>query len=417
MSSFLQKATRQHTKDHNSRMVLRTIYDAEEISRADLARLTHLTRTTVSDVVSSLMGQGLVEEVGQKPTAIGRTPTLLSVVDDARHVVAIAINNTEVRGAVINLRGAIQHQAQLPVSGQDGQVVLAQLHLLIESLVNVASSPLLGIGISTPGLIDTQQGVVRRAVNFNWHDLPLREIVQEQHHLPVYIANDSHMMALAEYMFGQHQHTPNLVAVKVGNGIGAGIVLHGQLFASENYGAGEIGHVVVEPNGPRCQCGNRGCLEAVASIPAIVERARQAAQSNPDSLLHQFSDHDPSGSITLDTVLHAFLAGDVAVHTVIAETGRMLGIAVANLVSILGIRRIIITGRIAPFGTPLREIIHEEMHCRVLPDLARAVEIEVLPQGPEAVLLGATALLLTNELGLARLHQRPSLENKEELAA
>ncbi len=416
MNTLLQKATRQHTKDHNSRMVLRTIYDAGEISRAALARLTHLTRTTVSEVVSGLIEQGLVEEVGQGPTTVGRTPTLLSVVDDARHVVAITITNSEVQGAVINLRGAIQHQAKLPIFGQDGQIVLAQLHLLIESLINVAQSRLLGIGISTPGLIDTQQGIVRRAVNFGWHDVPLREIVQERHRLPVYIANDSHMMALAEYMFGQHQHTPNLVAVKVGNGIGAGIVLHGQLFASENYGAGEIGHVVVEPNGPRCQCGNHGCLESVASIPAIVERAREAAQADTDSLLYQLA-NTGAFSMTIDIVLQAFLAGDAAAHTIMAETGRMLGIAVANLVSILGIRRIIITGRIVPFGAALRDIIRKEACCRILPDLAQVVEIDVLPQLPEAVLLGATALLLTNELGLARLHKRSSHEDKEELAA
>jgi predicted NBD/HSP70 family sugar kinase len=416
MNILLQKATRQHTKDHNSRMVLRTIYDAGEISRADLARLTHLTRTTVSEVVSGLIEQGLVEEVGQGPTAVGRTPTLLSVVDDARHVVAVTITKSEVQGAVINLRGAIQHQAQLPVVGLDGQLVLAQLHLLIESLINVAHRPLLGIGISTPGLLDTQQGVVRRAVNFGWHDVPLREIVQERHRLPVYIANDSHMMALAEYMFGEHQHTPNLVAVKVGNGIGAGIVLHGQLFASENYGAGEIGHVVVEPNGPRCQCGNRGCLEAVANIPAIVERAREAAQADTGSLLYQLT-NDGTSSMTIEMVLHAFLNGDATAQAIMAETGRLLGIAVANLVSILGIRRIVITGRIVPFGEPLRDIIREEVRCRILPDLAQVVEIDILPQPPEAVLLGATALLLTSELGLGRLHKRLAHEDKEDLAA
>lgn len=408
---LLQKATRQHTKDHNSRMVLRAIYDAGEISRAHLARRTHLTRTTVSEVVSGLMEQGLVEEVGQGPTTVGRTPTLLSVVDDSRHIVAVNITNADVQGAVVNLRGSIRQQARLPLSGQDGHMVLAQMHLLIESLVNVASSPLLGIGISTPGLTDTNSGVVRRTVNFGWHDLPLRALVQERHQLPVYVANDSHMMALAEYMFGQHQQHPNLVAVKVGNGIGAGIVLHGQLFASDNYGAGEIGHVVVKENGPRCQCGNAGCLEAVASIPAIVQRAQALADADPDSLLHHHAGNGAADTrVTAESVLHAFLAGDAAVRQIIEDVGCYLGIAVANLVSILGIRRVIITGRIAPFGAVLRESIQAEMQRRMLPDLAQATEIEVLAQGPETVLLGAAALLLTNELGLARLLQRQEQE-------
>ena len=119
---LLEKATRQHLKGHNSRLVLRAIYDAGEISRAALARLTQLTRTTVSEVVADLIEQGLVQEVGQGPAGVGRTPTLLSVVDDARSIVAVDITHSEIQGALLNLRGVIRRQARLPLSGQDGRV-------------------------------------------------------------------------------------------------------------------------------------------------------------------------------------------------------------------------------------------------------------------------------------------------------
>ncbi|MBK9712200.1 MAG: ROK family transcriptional regulator [Kouleothrix sp.] len=409
---MLKKATRQHTKDHNSHLVLQTIYDTGEISRADLARLTRLTRTTVSDVVSGLIDQGLVGEVGQAPAGVGRTPTLLSILDDSRHIVAINITASELQGAIVNLRGGIRHRAKLSHIDGDGAAVLDRLLPFIDGLIGVAHSPLLGIGVSAPGLIDATNGIVRQAVNFGWQDLPLRDLLQARYSLPVYIANDGHTVALAEYMFGRRQNAANLVAIKVGQGIGAGIVLQGQLLVGDEYGAGEIGHVVVEENGLPCKCGNAGCLETVASIPAIVHRAQLLAQHDPGSLLLRFT---TSSEITLDTVLQAFQAGDPAVRQIIVTIGRYLGIGVANLIAALGIRHVVITGRIAPFGQVLRDSIRQEVRRRVLPILAQAAEIEIVVQGPDTVLLGTAALLLTNELGLTRL--MPLLPDTADLAA
>jgi len=399
-----KKATRQHTRDHNIRLVLQTIYDSGEISRADLARLTHLTRTTVSDVVSGLIEQGLIEEVGQGPSGVGRTPTLLSVVEHSRYIVAIDVTATELQGAVVNLRGGIEHQARLSLAGPEGNTVLVQLYGFIDRLVDAADSSLLGIGLSTPGLIDTVNGVVRQAVAFGWQNLPLRSLLQTRYHLPVYVANDSHTVALAEYMFGHSQHAANLVAIKVDYGIGAGIVLHGQLFTGDMYGAGELGHMVIEENGLPCKCGNSGCLETLASIPAIVHRAQLLVERDPDALIHRFA-AEPA-AITFDTVLQSFLAGDQAVQQMIAVIGRYLGIGVANVVTILGVRRVVITGRVAPFGQVLRDAIWREVNRRLLPTLAQATEIEIVAQGPDTILLGAAALLLTNELGLTRLLPR-----------
>jgi len=413
MHNLLKKATRQHTKDHNSRLVLQTIYDGGQLSRADLARLTHLTRTTVSEVVGELIEQGLVEEVGQGPSSVGRTPTLLSLVDDSRHVIAVNIMNSELQGAIISLRGVIRHRAQLPLHGHDGSAVLVQLFSFIDGLVKATTRPLLGIGISTPGLIDTTSGIVRRAVNFGWQDLLLRNIVQSHYNLPIYVANDSHMVALAEYMFGQPQSSANLVVIKVGQGIGAGIVLNGQLFSGDDFGAGEIGHVVVLEDGPLCKCGNQGCLEAVAGVPWIIRRAQEIAQVVTDSPLSQYAAE--GRPIDLDAVVEAFGAGDPAVQRVIEEVGRHLGIAVANLVGVLNVRRVVITGRVAPFGPALGEAIRHELRRRVLPALAEATDVDVLAQGPDAILLGTAALLLTHELGLTRLVRREA--PPEEIAA
>jgi len=279
--------------------------------------------------------------------------------------------------------------------------------------VKATDRPVLGIGISTPGLIDTTSGIVRRAVNFGWQDLLLRNIVQSHFNLPIYVANDSHMVALAEYMFGQPQTSANLVVIKVGRGIGAGIVLNGQLFAGDDHGAGEIGHVMVLEDGPLCACGNYGCLEAVASVAWIVRRAQEIAAVVTTSLLSHYVAE--GRAIDLDAVVQAFNAGDLAVRRMIEEVGRHLGIAVANLVGVLNIRRVVITGRVAPFGPALSEAIRQELRRRVLPALAEVTEVEVLAQGPDAVLLGTSALVLTNELGLTRLIRSDT--QAEEIAA
>jgi predicted NBD/HSP70 family sugar kinase len=214
-------------------------------------------------------------------------------------------------------------------------------------------------------------------------------------------------------MFGQSQNSANLVVIKVGQGIGAGIILNGQLFSGDDFGAGEIGHVVVMEDGPLCKCGNRGCLEAVAGVPWIVRRAQEIAQVVTTSPLAQ--QVAAGQAIDLDAVVHAYSAGDPAVRRVIEEVGRHLGIAVANLVGVLNIRRVVITGRVAPFGQTLGDAIRHELSRRVLPALAEATEIDVLSQGLDAVLLGTSALLLTNELGLTRLVRHAP--KTEEIAA
>ena len=442
MDHLLEKATRQHTKDHNSRLVLRTIYDRGEVSRADLARLTQLTRTTISEVVVELIERGLVEEIGHGSVAVGRTPMMLSVVDDSRHVVAVSVSNDEIHGALVNLRGSLRHELRLPLPSREGESalkhqpelapeatessesssrkaeslpsvaaaadyasgVLATIYRVIDELTRSAERPLLGIGINTPGLIDTTSGTVLRTVNFGWEDLPLGGLLHQRYRLPVSVANDSQTLALARYMFGQAPNTPNLVLIKVGRGIGAGIVLGGHLFSGDGYGAGEIGHMVVVENGVLCKCGNRGCLETVASSAVIVAQARALAAADPTSALH--SRASSAEALTIAELAAAAEAGDEALGAIIAEAGRYLAIAVANIVSVLNIRQIVITGRVAPLGDLLGDAIRSELARRALPALVRGTRVEVASVGPDAPLIGAIAPLLTAELGLVRLQRR-----------
>jgi N-acetylglucosamine repressor len=392
---LLEKATRQHTKDHNSRLILRAIYEYDEISRADLARLTRLTRTTVSDVVANLIERELVEEIGHGTSSGGRMPILLRVIDDSRHLIGVNIQDNEVAGAAINLRGVIRQRVCRPLRRSDAEHVLALIYEVIDELVASAPSLWLGIGISTPGLMDTSEEVVRRAVNFGWQDLHLKALIQSRYHLPVYMGNLAHMAALAESTFGGGQTRKNLVVIHIGQGIGAGIILQGELFHGDAYGAGEIGHAVVVENGQLCNCGNYGCLETVAGSRAIVRRVQELA----------CVDHDIADmpAIEFEQVVRDFHAGEPTVEQAIEEAGRYLGIAVAQLISILNVERIVITGPLARFGHRLRDVVAREMLKRSLPVLAQTTEVVVVEEQPDMILLGISALLLKHELGLIRL--------------
>jgi hypothetical protein len=270
----MKKATRQQTKQHNYRLVLKTVYDHTDLSRADVARITRLTRTTVSDIVSGLIEQDLLEERGLGESAGGKPPILLSVKNDARQVVCLDLSNHFFRGALVNLRGEISSQISLPVESPMGERALACVYELIDRLTLAATAPIAGIGIGSPGLVDAHGGVIRRAVNLGWIDLPLKSLLEGRYRLPIYIANDSQTAALAEFTFGAGKEASNLVVIKVGQGIGSGIVLQGQLHYGDGFGAGEIGHLKVVEDGAQCSCGNTGCLETVAS-----QRARNELPS------------------------------------------------------------------------------------------------------------------------------------------
>jgi len=399
--AFPSKATHQQTRAHNAALVLRALYDFGPISRADVARLTGLTRTTVGDVVGELMAEGLAREVGRGPSTGGKAPILLELIDDARHVIGLDLGEFVFRAALVDLRGRIQRTVERPVTGLSGAEALAVASALIDELSDGSGDTLLGIGVGTPGIVDAGTGTIRQAVNLDFNDLALGDMLEARHGVPVEVANDSRAAALAIELFSGRRSS-NLVAVKVGRGIGAGVVLGGELFHGDGFGAGEIGHVVVEDDGAECQCGRFGCLETVASAQAILRRATESATANPDSALgRRFA---AEGELTLDDLRDELAAGDEATRRIVVTAARFLGRAVAGLIGVLDVERIVLHGSVADLGEPWFEAVRDEAQRRALPMLAGRVSIEpagsVGNQG-DLVVLGASAVVLTAELGLA----------------
>jgi len=370
----VKKATHQQTKQHNRDLVLRTLFSHASISRAEIARITNLTRTTVSEVVNGLLSVGLVEEVGRGESIGGKTPILLSVIADARYLIGLNLAQDKFVGAVVNLRGEIKETVEVEVHDDNGEKALELVYQILDQLIRKKFKPLVGIGVGAPGLINTRNGVVLNAVNLEWENLPLGKLLQKKYKLPVLVLNDSQATAIGEYVYG-NRHSPdeNLIVVNVKHGIGAGILMNGQLFQGDGGGAGEIGHVVVQENGDLCRCGKRGCLETISSARAVMQQLK----------LH-----------SLDVVHSAFEAGDPDVKESIERAAHYLGISLANLIGTLNIQKIVLTGDMTRFGATWLDSVRASMQNSALTRMSEGTRLELGTLDYRACILGASAFLL-----------------------
>lgn len=392
------KITREQTKEHNTKLVLKVIYDHDTISRAEVARITKLTRTTVSSVVDELLTQGLIMEVGLGRSRGGKPPTLLAIRKDSRHIIGIDLSNEEITGSLINLRGEILHTEQLLAEDVEGLAFVELIYQLIDRLMAKTNQPLLGIGIGCPGIVNPNDGMLRWSVNLKLVELPLEQLLEEHYNLPVYVVNDSQATALAQYLFGDRNQTANLVVIRLSKGLGAGIVINGELFQGDMFGAGEIGHVTVVENGRQCRCGNNGCLETVATERALIAEAREQLPDHPQSLLNQICPN--LDTLSLDDLIQAIHAGDEFTLRLAQRSGQYLGRAIAFLVGTINPKRIYLVGHLTRLDKPWMDAIQREMQAYSLGALSQHTEVHISSLEKDAVILGTTALLLTRELGV-----------------
>ena len=379
-----EKATHQQTRTFNQQLVLRALHDNSPLSRADLARLTGLTRTSVGDLVGALIDDGLIEEVGRGQSSGGKSPILLRVAPDGRHLIGLDLGEAQFSGAVVNLRGEILRSIHVPLEGRNGDATVELVFQLVDALRADVRSPLLGIGVGAPGIIDTSTGTIRWSVNLNWTELCLGPLLEQRFGVPVVVANDSHAAALAELTFFRHPRPNNLIVIKVGRGVGAGIILNGQLFQGDGYGAGEFGHVSMGSADAPCRCGREGCLETMTSMRALVDAAGAVEPSITDE----------SGLVA------AFLAGVTGIRRIVLDAARELGVAVGWLIGVLNVRHVLLVGPVAEFGEDWLGEVQRSARSSVLALLARDTQIEFGHVHDDVVVLGASALLIEQQLGL-----------------
>lgn len=367
------KALPEHGRAHNRSMVLAHLFHVGPSSRADLARSTGLTRVTVSGLVSELIGEGLVEELGIRAEGkVGKPATLVGMRTEAYQVVAVDLtDDLRLHGAVMSLDGAVVARRSVPLDGQTGEPAVELLDALCRDLLDAAQRPVIGVGIASPGVIDPA-GVVVQAPNRGWYGLPLAERLTASLGVPVHVANDANTRALAEFTYGDASGKGTIV-VTVGQGVGAGIVVDGALVLGRHHAAGEIGHVtVVDGTVPGqvpapCACGRAGCLETVLSVPAL----RLAVAGDP-----QESD----------------------AH--LASVGRLLGIALAPVVSALDLADVLLSGPPELLDGPLRESALATLRARTMPVIGDGLALRMGSLDEDGTLAGATVLVLSGQLGV-----------------
>ncbi len=375
-------------RELNRGRVIDVLRDRGRASRADIARVTGLSRSTVSTIVASLIEAGLVMEQ-EEATAVahgrhgGRPPVLLSLDKSAGVALGVDFGHTHLRVAVSDLSHEVlaEDGRDLDVdhSAQEGLDAASELVERVLKRARVQRKRVLGVGMGLPGPINRTTGTVgSSSILPGWVGVDAAAEMTKRLRMPVHVENDANLGALAEFVWGSGKGFSDLIYIKLSSGVGAGMLLGGRLYHGTGGTAGEIGHTVVQPGGSICRCGSRGCLETVASARAIA------------AVLGASRDE----SVSIRQMLELANNGDAAAARLIGEAGREIGVAVANLCNVINPDRVIVGGDMSAAGELITEPILESIRRYAIHSAAEQVTVVPGTLGERAELLGALALVL-----------------------
>ncbi|MFD7613248.1 ROK family protein [Streptomyces sp. NPDC059828] len=369
----------------NLERVVRAVRMAGSLTQAEIARATGLSAATVSNIVRELKDGGTVEVT---PTSAGgRRARSVSLSGDAGIVIGVDFGHTHLRVAVGNLAHQVLAEESEPLdvdaSSEQG---FGRAEVLVKRLIastGIGEDKVIGVGLGVPGPIDVESGTLgSTSILPGWTGINPSEELARRLGVPVYVDNDANLGALGELVWGSGRGVKDLAYIKVASGVGAGLVIDGQIYRGPGGTAGEIGHITLDESGPVCRCGNRGCLETFASARYVLP------------LLQPSHGQD----LTMDRVVQLAREGDPGCRRVIADVGRHIGSGVANLCNLLNPSRVVLGGNLAEAGELVLAPIRESVSRYAIPSAAR--QLSVLPGalGSRAEVLGALALVLS-EMG------------------
>lgn len=358
----------------NEGAVLNLVRDHGPISRSEIAALTGLTPPTVASMLDALAAQGIIQPVGLGASTGGRKPLLYEFNADAEHVIGVDMGGTKTAGALTNLAGRVIASAEL--TRETGPPdPFDRLTAVIDQLRQQSDRKIRGIGLGVAGVVSLTEGTVTLAPGLGWSAFPLGARLEERYGLPVFLDNDVNAILLGERWFGAAREAQDVLCVAVGTGIGAAMLLGGQIYRGANEAAGEVGHFITDPRAAgRSRQGDVGCLEWEAAGPGIARRG-SAALGRP---------------VTAPELMFLAGEGDLAARAVVDETARQLGVALANMACLLNPELIILTGGVMRSGELLRKPICDTV-ARLVPYPPRILLSEL---DHRAGVLGAVALVL-----------------------
>jgi glucokinase-like ROK family protein len=365
------------------------------VSRSELTEFLGVSRSKVSMEVGRLLEAGLLVEDGLAESEGGRRSSLLRIPRSAGLVAAVDLGATSIDVALSTLGGGLLTHVGEPADIRDGpQPILGRVKELLAELLDEQSAgtrDVLAIGMGVPGPVEQASGLLRSPpIMPGWDLFPIRNAFAGEYAAPVFIDNDVNVMALGERWGGVGKGVDNMLFVKIGTGIGGGIIADGRLYRGIQGCAGDIGHICVDPEGPVCTCGNRGCFEAMAAAPAIALKAERSAREGFSPILSEVLRE--RGELSAKDVGEAASLGDYHALEIIRESGRLVGRVLATLVSTLNPSLIVIGGGVANIGHSLLAEIRSAVYSRSLPLATRNLPIVLSELEGVAGVTGASVL-------------------------
>src|SRR5918995_3703254 len=380
--------------------------EAGPISRARLIEALNSSRGKISAEVARLVEKGLLAEKGLAQSDGGRRSSLLGISPSGGLIAAVDIGATSIDVALTTLGSELLARRGEPADVRDGPLsTLDRVKFLLSELLDEQAAnarDVLAIGVGVPGPVEQASGLLTvPPIMPGWDRFPIREAFAGEYAAPVFVDNDVNVMALGEHWGGVASGVDNLLFVKIGTGIGGGIIADGRLYRGIQGCAGDIGHICVDPEGPACTCGNRGCLEAMAAAPAIVQKAERSAREGGSPVLSEVLGQ--KGELSARDVGEAASLGDYRALEIIRESGRLLGGVLATLVSTLNPSLIVIGGGVANIGHSLLAEIRSTVYRRSLPLATRNLPIVLSELDQVAGVTGASVLAAEGVLQTTRV--------------
>ena len=366
-------------RQRNIVLVLRTINDYGPASKKEIVRLTGLSFAKVNSLIISLSKSGIIRENGKEESIGGRRSSLFELNPDFKYVVGCQLSHTEIQTVICTLKGKVVSSDIKEYEKSAGkEVVIESVLASIENIMNTSGIPrnkFLGVGVAIAGLINPKDGTALPFPHLvKWGNVSFKTIIMEKFKLPCYVHNVANAAALAELKFGVGKGKSNLLYLNVGSGLGMGIVLNGKLYEGISGSAGEFGHITVDEHGPLCECGNVGCLEAIASTTAIVKNAKHLLNQGVNSILSDLVNNDYE-KINFQHICQAAEQGDKLAFNLIDKMGENLGEGIVTLINLMNPETIILGGRIVRVQKLIINPITNIIQKRALEIPRREVEI------------------------------------------
>jgi len=313
------------------------------------------------------------------------------------YILAVDLGGTQIRAALCDPSGQTFRRVARPTRANEGQeVVLERIcRTIAEAMEGVAAEEVAGIGIGAPGPLNPVTGILREAPNLpGWYNVPLRSLISERFGRPTFLGNDANLAALAEYSYGAGRGVRDLIYLTISTGIGSGIIADGRMLLGATGLAAEAGHIIIKPNGPLCGCGNHGCLEALASGPAITRDTVGRLKKGKKSRITKMVGGDLS-KVDAKIISEAAQAGDRLAVNALRRAGQYLGIGIVNLLHLFNPRMVILGGSVTKAGPLLLDPMSKTVRTLARPEYWEGLSVVQAALGDDVGLLGAVALVAT----------------------